>query len=185
METSVSLLERVRRPGDAEAWERFVHLYTPLLSWWASRAGLPPQDVADLLQDVFTLLLEKLPEFTYDPGRSFRAWLRTVTLNKLRERFRRAALPVAVGTDPNGVAQADPAAAFWEAEYAQHLVGQALRLMRSQFAPATWQACWKTTVEGKSAAQAAAELGMTPGAVGVARFRVLSCLRRELAGLLD
>jgi RNA polymerase sigma-70 factor (ECF subfamily) len=183
METSASLLERVRQPGDTEAWTRFVHLYTPLLSFWASRAGLPPQDADDLIQDVFTLLLEKLPAFTYDPGKSFRAWLRTVTLNKLRERFRRAALPVAAGVDVNHVAQPDPAEAFWETEYVQHLVAQAMRLMQAQFEPATWQACWKTAVEGKSAAEAATELGMTPGAVRVARFRVLSCLRRELDGL--
>ena len=61
---------------------RFVELYTPLLYYWARRVGLRRQDAADLVQDVFTLLVRKLPEFTYDRNKRFRAWLRTVTLNR-------------------------------------------------------------------------------------------------------
>jgi RNA polymerase sigma-70 factor (ECF subfamily) len=186
MDTPVSLLERLRRPGDAEAWARFVHLYTPLLALWAARAGLREEDATDLIQDVFILLLQKLPELSYDPSRSFHGWLRTVVLNKYRERFRRAALPVCGGEEVlAGVAGPDAAEALWEAEYRQHLVGQALRLMQAQFAPATWQACWENVVNGKSAGEVAAELGMTAGAVRVARFRVLARLRQELAGLFD
>src|ERR1700730_12188334 len=89
METPASLLERLRRPGDAHAWARFVELYTPLLYDWARRAGLQQADAADLVQEVLVLLFQKLPEFTYDRQRSFRGWLRTVTLNKWREGRRR------------------------------------------------------------------------------------------------
>ncbi len=184
--TQVSLLDRLRQPGDAEAWARFVHLYTPLLFRWAARAGLRDHDAADLVQDVLTLLVQKLPEFTYDPAKSFRGWLRAVTLNKWRERCRRAVLPVEKGgralASVPAPAEDDP---FWEAEYRQHLVGQALRLMQAEFQPATWQACWLHVVDGKSAAEVAAALGMTPGAVRAAKFRVLSRLRRELAGLVE
>src|SRR5206468_557044 len=83
--TSVSLLERLRTPGDTEAWNRFVTLYSPLLFECARRWGLQEQDAADLAQEVMMLLLRKLPDFSYDKGKSFRAWLRTVTLNKWRE----------------------------------------------------------------------------------------------------
>src|ERR1700730_18807813 len=79
--TPASLLEQVRNPADQEAWKRFVRLYTPLLFHWAHRIHLQDQDAADLVQDVFTVLFQKLPEFRYDPARSFRAWLRTVHLN--------------------------------------------------------------------------------------------------------
>src|SRR5690349_24606068 len=99
--TPVSLLERLRQPGQADAWERFVELYTPLLLYWARKCGLQPQDAADLVQDVFTTLVQKLPEFTYDHRRTFRGWLRTVALNKWRDRRRRHGLPRA------GVGEAD------------------------------------------------------------------------------
>jgi len=92
--TPGSLLERLRQPGQPEAWRRFVQLYTPLLFHWARRLGLQEQDAADLIQDVFLVLARKLPDFTYDRRQSFRGWLRTVTLNKWRESARRRGLPM-------------------------------------------------------------------------------------------
>src|SRR5262245_30716918 len=87
--TPVSLLERLRGEANPQAWERFVDLYTPLLYKWARRVGLDAADAADLVQDVLTKLVETLPTFAYDRNRSFRAWLRTVTLNRWRESCRR------------------------------------------------------------------------------------------------
>jgi RNA polymerase sigma-70 factor (ECF subfamily) len=66
--TSATLLERLRQPADQEAWARFVRLYTPLPYYWARRVGLQEQDAADLVQEVFAVLFQKLPEFTYDRG---------------------------------------------------------------------------------------------------------------------
>jgi RNA polymerase sigma-70 factor (ECF subfamily) len=184
--TPVSLLERLRRPQERDAWNRFVELYTPFLYYWARRIGLQESDASDLVQEVFAVLLQKLPEFTYDRSKSFRAWLRTITLNKWREKQRRAgahreernaALPHLAGTDP--------AEALWEAEYQQQLVRQALEVMQREFQPATWKACWAMVVEGKPAGDVAAELGLSPGAVRSAKFRVLSRLREELVGLLE
>jgi RNA polymerase sigma-70 factor, ECF subfamily len=99
--------------------------------------GLQEQDAADLVQDVFTVLLQKLPEFTYDQHKSFRSWLRTVTLNKWREGCRRRAVAQRgeqAHAEPELVSP-DGAEAFWEAEYRQHLVAQALRLMQADFNP--------------------------------------------------
>src|SRR5437773_388003 len=87
--TNTSLLERLRLPVDQTAWSRFVDLYTPFIYTWARQTGLQESDAADLVQEVFALLVEKMPAFAYDPHRSFRAWLRTVTLNKWRDRRRR------------------------------------------------------------------------------------------------
>jgi RNA polymerase sigma-70 factor (ECF subfamily) len=60
---------RLRQPSDAEAWTRFVELYTPLLYRWSCRLGLQDADAADLVQDVFGILLGKLPQFDYDSRR--------------------------------------------------------------------------------------------------------------------
>jgi RNA polymerase sigma-70 factor (ECF subfamily) len=183
--TPVSLLERLRAPK-GDDWERFVRLYTPLLLAWSRRAGLQEADGADLVQEVFVLLLDKLPTFRHRGEGSFRGWLRTVTLNKWRERARRADLPVTGNADAlSAVALPDGLEDFWEADYRQHLVGQALNVMRAEFQPATWKACWEHVVSGRSAAEVAAELGLTPGAVRAAKFRVLSRLRQELKDLLD
>jgi RNA polymerase sigma-70 factor (ECF subfamily) len=183
--TSVSLLQRLRQPGEAEAWERFVSLYTPLLYYWARKIGVQEADVSDLVQDVFALLLQKLPQFVHDRQGSFRGWLRTVTLNKWRERCRRWAPPVDPDAPLADLAVPDGAEAFWEAEYRQRLVGRALEVMQAEFQPTTWKACWQHVVEGRPVAEVAEELGLSANAVYLAKARVLRRLHQELDGLLD
>jgi RNA polymerase sigma-70 factor (ECF subfamily) len=185
--TPVSLLRRLARQADEGDWDRFVKLYTPLIYYWGRRAGLQVADAADLVQDVLTTLIRKLPEFHYDSGRSFRSWLRTVTLNHWRDRHkRRATQPLGDGeAGLSGVATADGVELFTEEEYRQHVVGQALRLMREEFQETTWKACWEHAVAGRPAAEVAAELGLTVGAVYAAKFRAMARLRKELEGLVE
>src|SRR5438128_12285057 len=121
--TSVSLLERLRQPDAHAAWERFVDLYTPLLFYWARRVGLQESDAADLVQDVFTILVQKLPEFHYDRSHSFRSWLHTVLLNKWRKLRRRQPSSPQPG-DASLASLANPddeVAKLEEAEFRQHL----------------------------------------------------------------
>ena len=183
--TSPSLLERLRRPADQEAWSRFVRLYTPLVFHWACRMGLQGSDAADLAQEVFALLVQKLPQFVYDPGKSFRAWLRTVVVNKWRERLRVRSGPDARGEDlPEPVAP-DDADALAEVEFHQHLLARTLEIMQTEFQPLTWKACWEHKVCGRRAAEVAQELGLTVNAVYLCSSRVLRRVRQELSGLLD
>ena len=183
--TPASLLERLRQPDEQSAWTRFVQLYTPLLFHWTRRLGLRDDDAADLVQDILTLLVRKLPEFRYDPRKSFRAWLRTITLNCWRNRCRRVELPrEAHCPDLDGLAARDEADLLSETEYRQWLVGRALELMRTEFQPSTWKACWECVVSGRSAAEVAGELGLSVGAVYMAKSRVHRRLRQELTDLL-
>jgi RNA polymerase sigma-70 factor (ECF subfamily) len=184
--TSISLLQRLRQPAERDAWGRFVQLYTPLLYSWAHRLGLPEADAADLVQEVFTILVQKLPEFRYDPGKGFRSWLRTILVNKWRDQLRRRA-PAAAGASTAAL-DALPAPeedAFGEVEYRQYLVSRALQLMQAEFSPKTWKACWEHVVAGRPAGEVAAELGIAVGSVYVAKSRIMCRLRQELEGLLD
>ena len=186
-ETPATLLERLRQPFEPEAWSRFVSLYTPLIYLWGRRAGLQDEDASDLVQEVFVTLLEILPTFTYDRHRSFRGWLRTITLNKWRNARKRwdERILRGQGGEPIPDAGVDDLEALWEVEYRQHLAGRALNIMRSDFQETTWKSCWETVVAGRPAAEVAAELGITVGAVHAAKFRVLDRLRQELRGMLE
>src|SRR5262245_18784462 len=189
--TPVSLLARLRdsvqQERAAAAWAEFVELYTPLLYSWTTRLGVQPCDAADLVQDVFVVLLRTLPSFEYDPRKSFRAWLRTVFMNHWRDRERRAGAAsrrtaeVALDLLP-GPDQADE---IEEAEYRRHLVRRSLEVMRREFRPSTWQACWEHAVNGRPAGEVARQLGLSVNAVYVARSRVLRRLREYLEHLLD
>jgi RNA polymerase sigma-70 factor (ECF subfamily) len=187
MDTPASLLERLRLPSEQSAWDRFVRLYTPLIYSWARRVGLQSADAADLVQEVLTTLLQKLPTFTYDRQGSFRAWLRTITLNKWRDRCRRLAVrPHEVTGNPQlDVAEPDGDDSFAEPEYRQQLVARALELMQTEFQSTTWKACWEFAVVGRPVGEIARHLRISENAVYLAKARVLLRLREELAYLLD
>jgi RNA polymerase sigma-70 factor (ECF subfamily) len=184
--TPPSLIERLRERGDEEAWTRFVKLYTPLVLYWARRLGLRNPDAADLVQDVFVVLVQKLPEFRYDPHKSFRAWLRTVVVNKWRENSRRAGPALGAGeAGLSDLAGLDDPEAFGEAEHRQYLANRALQLMQTDFQPATWKAFCAHVIDGCPAVEVARELGLSVKAVYLAKARVLRRLRQELDGLMD
>jgi RNA polymerase sigma-70 factor (ECF subfamily) len=185
--TSVSLLQRLRSSDAEQAWERFVGLYTPLMDYWVRKIGVPTSDAPDLVQNVFATLVKELPKFQYNRGKSFRGWLRTVTLNTARDYFRRNASRPQQTSDrlAETVAAADEVEFLDEAEYRAHLVGCALNLMRSEFQETHWQACWQHVTEGRAADEVAAELGITTNVVYLAKSRILRRLREELAGMLE
>lgn len=187
--TSLTLLDRIREPSDDAAWNRFVSLYSPLLFAFARRAGMNDNDSADVVQDVFLILMAELPRFEYDATRkNFRGWLKTITVNKCRERQRRRVLAAGSGGSESGLSGiVDDATveAFWEAEYQQHLIAQALRLIQTDFEPKTWQAAWLALTTDRTAADIGQELGLAEASVWVAKGRVLRKLRQEMAGMWD
>jgi RNA polymerase sigma-70 factor (ECF subfamily) len=179
------LLGRLRQPEEQAAWTRFVQLYTPLLLCWVRRWGLQDQDASDVVQEVLVTLVQKLPEFQYNPERRFRAWLRTVALNKVRDFARRRADRGSPEGSLADVIAPDENEELAETEYRQHLVSRALQLMQVEFPPKMWKACWEHVVVGRSVAEVAAELGISEGTVYVAKSRIMSRLRQELEGLLE
>ena len=185
--TSISLLQRLREPGQTEAWGRFVSLYAPLLFHWVRRQSINSADAADLVQEVFAVLVTKLPTFEYDPQRRFRGWLHTLAKNKVRDFQRRQAVRYSESAtiDMEQPVAPVPGDLFEEVEYRRFLVQRARQVMESDFEPRTWQACWKQVMEDRSAEDVGRELGISANAVRVAKFRVLRRLREELRDLLD
>ena len=77
--TRTTLLDQAK-VGDAVAWQRLEFLYTPLVRWWCRRHGVwQPQDVEDVIQEVFLAVAGKLAGFTKGPAGSFRSWLYTIS----------------------------------------------------------------------------------------------------------
>ena len=184
--TPVSLLERLRGPDDSEAWQHFNALYRPLFLAWARRLNVPPAEADDLVQEVMVVLIGHLPQFERQSAGSFRSWLRTITRNKWLElQRRRSPLPVASGPTVSEPEVPDHVEEFWESEFRERLLSRALELIKRDFQEKTWQAAWEVIVIARSPAEVAAQLGITVGAVRAARFRVVTRLRRDLAGMLD
>jgi RNA polymerase sigma-70 factor (ECF subfamily) len=182
--TSLTLLDRLRRPGQPEAWDRFVRLYAPLLLQWAEHQGFEAADAEDLTKTVLVKLIRRLPTYERRDGQSFRGWLFTVCRNECHDfRTRKAtrALPGDVGLETVAAPRDDPD----ETEYRRHLVRRALELVRTDFSAETWTAFTRFVLDDRSAPEVARELGVTPNAVYLARNRVLTRVREELTGFLD
>jgi len=185
--TSRSLLARVRanEPG---AWDRLVALYAPFVFHHCRRARLSPEDSADVFQEVFQAAFAKLASFEKrGPNDTFRGWLGTIARNKATDLQRRQVhQPRAVGgTEMHlrlaRIEDSTPAEPETDEERAElQLFQSALEDIRHQFHDTTWRAFLGTVVDGRPPADVGEELAMSPGAVRVAKSRVLQRLRAEL-----
>ncbi len=186
--TSLSLIRRAESK-DADAWVRLAELYTPVVYGWARRAGLQPSDTADVVQEVFRTVARRIDVFRDEDGQaSFRAWLWGITRNALKQHFReQAARPQATGGSdaqqrmaevPDLLDQEDGPDPL---DFRRRLLHRALRLIRNDFEEKTWQAFWRLTIDGHTAAEIGRDLGMHEKAVRQAKYRVLCRLRDEIA----
>jgi RNA polymerase sigma-70 factor (ECF subfamily) len=189
--TRASLLVRLRDPHDAEAWGQFVQLYAPVVYGFARKRGLQDADAADLMQEVFRSVAGAAERLDYDPKRgSFRGWLYTVTRNKIytfldsqRRQVRGSGDSGAQTLLEEQAGREDGSAGLWDQEYERGAFAWAAERVRGEFHDATWRAFWLTAVEGQGAREVGRQLGLSPGAVYVAKSRVIARLREEIREL--
>lgn len=189
--THVSLLRSLGEEGRREdAWAIFQSCYREVILGWCRRRGLDLHTAEDLTQEILLKLLEALPRHRHNPDRSrFRSWLKTVVQNALADyqrRQRRRHEPGGVGGStaldrledlpgPEAVEDlsvaVDRRAAAWEAEL--------LERIRARVEPASWAAFCQRMIERRPAAEVAAELGLTVGAVYKAAARIKRMVIQE------
>jgi RNA polymerase sigma factor (sigma-70 family) len=189
--TRPSLLVRLRNPQDERAWGEFTAIYSPLIYRLARRKGLQDADAADLVQEVLRAVAKAIDRWEPDPARGpFRNWLfriaRNLMINFLVNRDRH---PRGIGggdfatfLETQAVASQEDSALF-DLEYKRQLFEWACDRIRHEFQPSTWTAFWRTWVDGSPSRDAAAELGMSLGAVYMSRSRVVARLRQVIAGV--
>jgi RNA polymerase sigma-70 factor (ECF subfamily) len=182
--TRASLLVRLRDLQDEAAWRSFVDLYAPVVYGYLRKQRLQDADAADLAQEVLRAVAGAVGRLDFDPRRGqFRNWLFTVVRRKLwKWRTAPANRIHASGEDgTDQLLQQYPAPAdddaTWQAECQQQLFAWACTRIRPEVTDATWQAFWRTAVEGQPGKRVAAELGMTLAAVYCARSRVVARLK--------
>lgn len=189
--TRTSLLRKAQSSSaDVFAWRRVVHLYGPLVYGWCRRKGLQPHDAADVVQQVFEVLARRIGTFRKrSPNDSFRAWLHTISSNKIRDHARelQRRREVAAGS-LDACVRVDDAPAESSTNAApdmQALLGRALAYIRPEFSETTWRAFWEVTAFGRRPADVAADLAISTNSVYIAKSRVLGRIRAEFADLFD
>lgn len=191
--TPHSLLARLRREADPQTWERFVGLYAPLIRGWLGRYQLQAADADDLVQDVLSVVVRDLVEFQHS-GRTgaFRTWLRLITVHRIRN-FWRSNRRRTAGTLSEAqleeLAQLEDSGSdlskAWDEAHDRQVVERLLEMIERDFQPSTWKAFRRLMLDGASAAEVGAELGISANAAWIAKSRVLHRLRQEMEGLVD
>jgi RNA polymerase sigma-70 factor (ECF subfamily) len=182
------LLIRVKEREEA-AWQRLVHLYSPMVYRWARKAGLQPDDTQDVVQNVFLSVASDIDHFQRRrAGDSFRGWLWTICRHKILDFFRQKehqALAAGGTTAQHRfqqVAAPEPAAGDESGEMCR-LRHRAVAMLRQYFEKHVWAAFLRTVVHGDRPVDVAEDLGLSVATVYRAKNRVLARLRTELEGL--
>jgi RNA polymerase sigma-70 factor (ECF subfamily) len=185
--TRRSLLERLAQSGteSQSAWSEFVARYGRKIHAWCLRWGLQPADAQDVTQIVLLKLVRRMKEFTYDPRRRFRAWLKTVSYHAWRDfvASRQSAVLApgrGAGAEQLGslAAGADLSRAL-EEMFDLELLDLAMRRVRLRAATHTWQAFSLTAVQGVPVPEVASRLGMKIARVYAARSSIQERLQEE------
>ena len=190
LDTSVSLLERLQQEQfDQAAWREFVDRYGRLLLHWSRKWGADVAEAHDVTQEVLLSLVRQMRDFRYDPARSFRAWLKTVTHRtwaKLREERMRCEAPG--GSRFAALFDSLPArenlALLLEQQAERELLDIAIQRVRGRVQPHTWDAFQLLALEECSGEEVSTRLGLPLSSVYVARHNVNKMLREELQLLL-
>lgn len=186
--TRPSLIVRLRDPEDEEAWELFDRLYSPLIRNYCRRRGLQESDAHDVTQETVGAVSEAIRHFEYAPEKgAFHTWLLTFVRHRVNRFFRKhASLPDPIGSRIVDLAEetadgsAADEAAPWERDFRRLAFEVAARRVRPEVRDSTWSAFWRTAVDSEPPDAVAADLGLSVGAVYIARSRVIARLRRAV-----
>jgi RNA polymerase sigma-70 factor (ECF subfamily) len=188
--TRITLLGRLRLdPGNQAAWGEFVEHYGAKIYGWCRKWDLQEADAQDVTQNVLLKLAQKLREFAYDPARSFRAWLKTLTHHAWSDFLESRQRPGLGSGDSRvaGILESVEARAdlvkHLEEEFDRELLEEAMGRVRLRVAPQTWSAFALTALEGLAGAEAAERIPMQVAQVFVAKRRVQKMLQEEIAKL--
>jgi RNA polymerase sigma-70 factor (ECF subfamily) len=184
------LLGRLRQDHtDQAAWGEFVRRYGPKIYGWCRRWSLQEADAQDVTQDVLLKLADKLRTFAYDPSRSFRGWLKTLTHHAWQDFLE--------GRRRHGQGSGDPAVfdrlqseeagtdllRRLDEEYDRELLEEAMARVQLRVEPHTWEAFRLTAVEDLPGAEVARRLDMQVAMVFIAKSRVQKLIRQEVERL--
>lgn len=178
--TRPSIFLRLRADGTLDkqfGWQDFHSRYAPVVAGFARNAGMQGGEIDDVVQDVMMGFFRVSNAFEYDPSRGrFRGYLKRVTLNAIRDRWRRRRKEVALPAELDP-AQEDPMDRRWEREWAESLLRRAMDEVRARVQPRTMQAFELYGVKGLPPEEVERETGMTYAAIRHAKMRVLQDLQ--------
>jgi RNA polymerase sigma-70 factor (ECF subfamily) len=191
--TNPTLLDRLGDWRDREAWVDFVTRYDPVIRLSSRRYRLDAESTDELCQRVWIDVARRMRTYRYDPGKTFRGWLRRLcqsrAIDLLRKRKAHAVASLdetpdwslfedaSIGIEVEEVTASERSVLLRRAEEVQATV-------RRRVSERTWQVFWDIAIEGKSVRETAEAAGISYYAAFAAEKRVGLMLREEGQRLL-
>ena len=174
--TNPTLLQQIA-DGDEISWNRFAEIYTPLIRLCGQDWDLSDAELEELVQEVMVRFFKRAGTFRYDRRKGrFRAYLRTVARSAVLEILSRRGGSAGAVTENPRLADCS-FEELWDAEWRNHLFCEALKVLRANMEPLTYEAFYRYAIQGGPPARVAAGLGLTTNAVYIAKCRALEQLR--------
>lgn len=190
-ETQLSMLARVQQTQVGESWGEFAQMYDGMIQGWLVRQGVQQQDADDIRQEVMTIVLRRIGDFEHN-GRTgaFRAWLKTITSNSLRDFWKKKNRQAGGGPDLGEMAAqledgSSDQSVMWNAEHDRYVINHLLDQISQRMSDQSVTVFRRIVIDEESAEDVAADLGMKLGAARVAQHRVLNALKEAGTGLIE
>ena len=187
-DTRHSLLLRLANGGDGDAWAKFLDVYERVIFRFVCSRGLQPADAEDVTQRVLEAVFEKARQ--WEPGASrgsFGAWLfrvaRNLSAKVWNERIHRDVACRGSGDEVRRLQTpelSEEDKTIFHLEYRRALFRWAADRVRVHVERCTWEAFWRTAVDGLDPDRVANDLGLSLSSVYAAKCRILARIRTEI-----
>ena len=188
LKTSDQLVATIMGDPQSAKWAEFVEAFSPILRYFSNK-NFPDLDADDLIQETFRVLIEKMPNYRYDPEANglFRNYLMGILCNKAFEVYRkrkRQSEAVAIWLETRPARSASRAESEYSA-FKQAVMELAMRelLADPSVKDQSKQIFRKVAIEGQRPADVAASFGVTRDVVDHIRSRMNARLRKIVARL--
>ncbi len=196
-QTRRSLIERLHNWEDQRTWDDFYQTYWKLIFSVALKSGLRREEAFDVVQETIISIAKQSKKNLFDPDKgSFKSWLLNAARWRIADQFRKRAKDTATAgfpsDDPGGSNDAlervadpggDALERIWDNEWKSHVSEIAVDRVKSRVSPKQFQIFHCHVVQGWGVRKVSEALGVNSAQVYLAKHRVGSQVKKEIAAL--
>lgn len=194
--TRKSLIARLDNWEDQRTWDDFYQTYWRLIYSVAIKSGLRSDEAFDCVQETILSIAKQSKKKLYDPEQgSFKTWLMNMTRWRINDQFRKRKKDTAMAggewdddrktalidrfEDPKG----DLLGRLWDVEWKKNVADAALARVKAQVSPKQYQIFHYYVIKQWDATKVQEHLNVSMAQVYLAKHRVGTVLKKELARL--
>jgi RNA polymerase sigma factor (sigma-70 family) len=176
--THMTLIERIASAEDAEAWEFFHKIYSPLILQFCQRRRLQAADAADVCQNVIQSMRQTLPHYAAEKGR-FRCWFSQVIRRQIAAHLEvLSRRPGSLEHIGEPCCEADDASD--EDQIRRYVLNMALEAIRPELTSQEWHIMSEVVLKGRKPREVGEEIGMEAPRISRVKYQLIRRLKEKI-----